>query len=173
MKPCVRGGAPQQADVTGAQENVTWAWGGICYIIECFYTYLYVSCCSLYVCLFYHGCSFFIFVYAGAKTSTMSMMAKLCGADGSWWYVLLCGFQTVSFFWKLLETPGHSGTVSPVDPCGLRRAYAFAKMQDAGASVGKTFFAGFGRPPMTMLHVQPVGPCDLRRTYMYMYVQWG
>ena len=70
-----------------------------------------------------------------------------------------------------METPGHSGTVSPVDPCSLRRAYAFAKMQDAGASVGKPFFAGFGRPPMTMLHFQPVGPCDLRRTYMYMYVQ--
>ena len=47
----------------------------------------------------------------------------------------------------------------------------FAKIEDGGASIGKhSVFAGFWRPPMTMLHFRLVDPCDLRCAYMDMYV---
>lgn len=63
MKPCVRGGAPQQADVTGSQENVTWAWGGICYIIDIIvFLYIFIRFLLFIVCLLILSWVFFFHI---------------------------------------------------------------------------------------------------------------
>ena len=78
------------------------------------YVTVHVLMCFIYVYIYIFPVFFlnvysylFIFIYADMTTSKMSMTAELCETDGSCWYVLLCGFQTISFFGnsrKLLET---------------------------------------------------------------------
>ena len=65
-----------------------------------------------------------------------------------------------------------------LDPCDLRCAMMrmrVCKMYYAGARVGNyCVFAGFGRPPMAMLHFGPVDPCDLRCLCTYVkYIMQG
>ena len=106
------GGPPPISRCYITPKNCNIDLGGICYIFGCAYTCLYVPCFSSYVCplfFLYMRSLFHLKFIIFSAYCRIEYIDNVSNSMWSRWYVVLCRFQKIFFFW--LGTVEHSCTL--------------------------------------------------------------